>query len=184
MACYRNGIRLQKSREFPAIEKPIDSPRMCLGRRRRSSGTNSCVSVSLGYLRGRNTSYSEANSWPGYVNCSLPKSCTWSIRHSRHLQRAPHWFSLLYSERWVVYAKRPFAGPQQVLSYLGNYTHRIALLLSCVRASIERVLAEGVLYGTDPLLTIFTRRHWLGHSAASPGCGVHTARSPDKTSIV
>jgi putative transposase/transposase-like zinc-binding protein len=38
-----------------------------------------------------------------------------------------HWFSLLYSKRWVVYAKRPFGGPQQVLRYLANYTHRIAL---------------------------------------------------------
>jgi hypothetical protein len=28
---------------------------------------------------------------------------------------------------WVVYAKRPFAGPAQVLKYLGRYTHRIAL---------------------------------------------------------
>ncbi len=28
---------------------------------------------------------------------------------------------------WVVYAKRPFAGPTQVLQYLGRYTHRIAI---------------------------------------------------------
>lgn len=28
---------------------------------------------------------------------------------------------------WVVYAKPPFAGPQQVLDYLGRYTHRIAI---------------------------------------------------------
>ena len=27
----------------------------------------------------------------------------------------------------VLYAKRPFGGPQQVLSYLANYTHRVAL---------------------------------------------------------
>jgi Putative transposase len=31
--------------------------------------------------------------------------------------------SLLYSKPWVVYAKRPFGGPQQVLTYLANYTH-------------------------------------------------------------
>lgn len=29
--------------------------------------------------------------------------------------------------RWVVYAKPPFAGPEQVLTYLGRYTHRIAI---------------------------------------------------------
>lgn len=28
---------------------------------------------------------------------------------------------------WVVYAKRPFAGPRQVLAYLGRYTHRVAI---------------------------------------------------------
>ena len=28
---------------------------------------------------------------------------------------------------WVVYAKRPFAGPEQVLEYVGRYTHRVAI---------------------------------------------------------
>jgi Putative transposase/Transposase zinc-binding domain len=28
---------------------------------------------------------------------------------------------------WVVYAKRPFAGPEQVLDYVGRYTHRVAI---------------------------------------------------------
>lgn len=28
---------------------------------------------------------------------------------------------------WVVYAKRPFGGPDQVLAYLGRYTHRVAI---------------------------------------------------------
>jgi len=37
------------------------------------------------------------------------------------------WLSLLYTKRWVLYAKCPFGGPQQVLSYLANYTHRVAL---------------------------------------------------------
>ena len=29
--------------------------------------------------------------------------------------------------KWVVYAKRPFGGPQQAVEYLGRYTHRIAI---------------------------------------------------------
>jgi len=37
------------------------------------------------------------------------------------------WFSQLYAQRWVVYAKRPFGGPDQVLAYLANYTHRVAI---------------------------------------------------------
>lgn len=33
----------------------------------------------------------------------------------------------LHDHPWVVYAKRPFAGPQQVLTYLSRYTHRVAI---------------------------------------------------------
>lgn len=33
----------------------------------------------------------------------------------------------LKERKWVVYAKRPFAGPQQVLDYVGRYTHRVAI---------------------------------------------------------
>ena len=33
----------------------------------------------------------------------------------------------LHQKDWVVYSKRPFAGPTQVLEYLGRYTHRIAI---------------------------------------------------------
>lgn len=46
------------------------------------------------------------------------------------LAEAPHraaLFAVLRAQPWVVYAKRPFAGPEQVLQYLGRYTHRIAL---------------------------------------------------------
>ncbi|MFZ1982775.1 MAG: IS91 family transposase [Desulfatitalea sp.] len=33
----------------------------------------------------------------------------------------------LKKQDWIVYAKAPFAGPQQVLDYLGRYTHRVAI---------------------------------------------------------
>lgn len=33
----------------------------------------------------------------------------------------------LRTQEWVVYAKRPFAGPKQVLAYLARYTHRVAI---------------------------------------------------------
>jgi len=33
----------------------------------------------------------------------------------------------LYGIEWVVYAKPPFGGPEQVLRYLGRYTHRVAI---------------------------------------------------------
>jgi hypothetical protein len=45
--------------------------------------------------------------------------------------RDPHRFVQLVDQmkarEWVVYAKRPFAGPRQVLDYVGRYTHRVAI---------------------------------------------------------
>jgi hypothetical protein len=50
------------------------------------------------------------------------------VAFARHLD-------VLRKVEWIVYAKRPFAGPQQVLAYLGRYTHRVAIansrLLAC-----------------------------------------------------
>lgn len=40
----------------------------------------------------------------------------------------------LYAHEWVVYAKQPLGGPEQVLEYLGRYTHRVAI-------SNERIVA-------------------------------------------
>ena len=33
----------------------------------------------------------------------------------------------LFTKDWVVYAKRPFGGPKQVIEYLGRYTHKVAI---------------------------------------------------------
>jgi len=38
-----------------------------------------------------------------------------------------HCINQLYKNEWVVYAKRPFAGPESVVEYLGRYTHKIAI---------------------------------------------------------
>jgi hypothetical protein len=37
------------------------------------------------------------------------------------------WLQGLRTKEWVVYAKPPFGGPEQVLKYLARYTHRVAL---------------------------------------------------------
>jgi Putative transposase/Transposase zinc-binding domain len=37
------------------------------------------------------------------------------------------WLRLLFHHDWIVYAKRPFGGPEHALRYLGNYTHRVAI---------------------------------------------------------
>lgn len=33
----------------------------------------------------------------------------------------------LYNKKWITYCKKPFGGPQQVLEYIGRYTHRVAI---------------------------------------------------------
>ena len=59
---------------------------------------------------------------------------------------------------WVVYAKRPFAGPEAVLAYLSRYTHRVAI-------ANRRLIA-------------------LDDAGASPSAGRTTApRAPAATSL-
>jgi hypothetical protein len=48
----------------------------------------------------------------------------------QHLADPNNWrpfVKALWESRWVVYAKPPFGGPQQVLKYLARYTHRVAI---------------------------------------------------------
>jgi hypothetical protein len=51
--------------------------------------------------------------------------------HSLESLREPvsfaRYFAKAKKSQWVIYAKRPFAGPQQVLDYVGRYTHRVAI---------------------------------------------------------
>ena len=51
---------------------------------------------------------------------------------------------VLYRESWVVYAKRPFGGPEQVFKYLGRYTHKVGI-------SNQRLISmdsDGVCFAT------------------------------------
>jgi hypothetical protein len=48
------------------------------------------------------------------------------------------WLAPLRQCEWVVYAKRPFAGPAAVLAYLSRYTHRVAISNSRLIAIDER----------------------------------------------
>jgi predicted RNA-binding Zn-ribbon protein involved in translation (DUF1610 family) len=50
------------------------------------------------------------------------------------------WINPLKHIEWVVYAKKPFAGPEAVLAYLSRYTHRVAIANSrLVSANAETV---------------------------------------------
>jgi hypothetical protein len=50
-----------------------------------------------------------------------------SLEHLRDPRQFGRWLSPLSKIEWVVHAKPPFGGPQQVLEYLGRYTHRVAI---------------------------------------------------------
>ena len=48
------------------------------------------------------------------------------------------WLAPLRRCEWIVYAKKPFAGPEAVLAYLSRYTHRVAIANSRLLAIDER----------------------------------------------
>ena len=72
----------------------------------------------------------------------------------------------LFAKPWVVYAKRPFGGPKQVIEYLGRYTHKVAIS----NQRMEQVTKDDVTFrykdykgaGAVKLMTLsnkeFTRR--------------------------
>jgi hypothetical protein len=49
-----------------------------------------------------------------------------------------NWLKPMKQIEWVVYAKRPFAGPKAVLAYLSRYTHRVAIANSRLLTLDER----------------------------------------------
>jgi Putative transposase. len=55
-----------------------------------------------------------------------------------HGQAFAEWLAPMRRHEWVVYAKRPFAGPQAVLAYLSRYTHRVAISNSRLVALDQR----------------------------------------------
>jgi hypothetical protein len=50
-----------------------------------------------------------------------------SLQELQDPQAFTRHLDLLRNMKWVVYAKPPFAGPQQVVDYVGRYTHRVAI---------------------------------------------------------
>lgn len=55
--------------------------------------------------------------------------------------RFARWIDELQESEWVVYAKRPFGGPEQVLKYLARYTHRVAISNHRLAGIAERTVS-------------------------------------------
>lgn len=60
-----------------------------------------------------------------YLNKEL--SLPGKLANYRNKQAFSSFVRFLFGIKWLIYAKRPFAGPEQVLEYLGRYTHRVAI---------------------------------------------------------
>jgi hypothetical protein len=70
----------------------------------------------------------------------------------------------LYRKNWNVYCKRPFGGPEQVIEYLGKYTHRVAISnqrLVAVDSSGVTFRTKTGEYVTLDGITFLSR--WLRH---------------------
>lgn len=53
--------------------------------------------------------------------------CHGSLKALREPRAFHQFLRTLYQQEWVVYAKKPFGGPEHVLHYLSRYTHRVAI---------------------------------------------------------
>lgn len=82
--------------------------------------------------------------------------------------------SVCYGTKWVVYAKPPFGGPEQVLKYLARYTHRVAIsnrrLISLKDGQVTfrwKNYAEGNQQQTMTLTAVRFLRRFLLHLVPS-----------------
>jgi rubredoxin len=79
------------------------------------------------------------------------------------------WLRPLFRKDWVVYAKRPFGGPEYVLQYLGRYTHRVAIsnhrLVSFADGQVTFRWRDSAHHNAQKLMTLsldeFLRRFLL-----------------------
>jgi hypothetical protein len=80
------------------------------------------------------------------------------------------WLRQQYEPEWVVYAKPPFGGPEQVLKYLARYTHRVALsnrrLVSLAEGQVVFTAKDYRVGGRPRLVRLSAEeflRRWVQH---------------------
>jgi len=87
-----------------------------------------------------------------------------------HAEAFQQLLSQCYGAKWVVYAKPPFGGPEQVLKYLARYTHRVAIsnrrLISLEDGQVTfqwKNYAQGNQRQTMTLTAVEFLRRFLSH---------------------
>jgi hypothetical protein len=85
-------------------------------------------------------------------------------------ERFAGWRGEQYGTDWVVYAKAPFGGPEQVLKYLARYTHRVALtnhrLQSCDETTVRFTAKDYAAGGRRKVVALSAEeflRRWVQH---------------------
>jgi len=79
------------------------------------------------------------------------------------------WLRPLFRRDWIVYSKPPFGGPEDVLQYLGRYTHRVAIsnhrLVSLADGQVTFRWRDSAHHNEQKLMTLsldeFLRRFLL-----------------------
>ena len=93
----------------------------------------------------------------------------------------------LWNTKWVVYCKRPFGGPKEVLRYLARYTHRVAIsnrrLIACDQKGVTFKWKDYRIKGPEryKVMTLPTHefiRRFLMHVLPA---GFHRIRIPGQT---
>jgi hypothetical protein len=73
--------------------------------------------------------------------------------HLAEAQSFAAYLAPLRNTEWVVYAKRPFGGPEAVLAYLSRYTHRVAIansrLIACDERAVTFKWKDYRIHGSD-----------------------------------
>jgi hypothetical protein len=108
-----------------------------------------------------------------FANLAEPQAFARRLRELRRLD-------------WVVYAKAPFGGPEQVLAYLGRYTHRVAIansrLLSLSDGKVRFTWKDYRANGKTKVMTLdadeFIRRSCCTHYRTASIASATTAISP------
>jgi len=128
----------------------------------------------LGVLSSGPSSISRISNWiPSLVSQSAQSdACILECRRRTATPSSGHCLRRAYSATvidWVVYAKRPFGGPEYVLQYLGRYTHRVAIsnhrLVSFVEGKVTFRWRDSAHNNEQKLMTLeldeFLRRFLL-----------------------
>ena len=66
----------------------------------------------------------------------------------------------LFTQEWVVYAKRPFGTPASVIEYLGRYTHKVAISNNRIQDVTDEAVTFGYKdYKSDAAKKVMTLKH-------------------------